>query len=66
MVRVNGGIPATIGVLNGIPMVGMQPDEIIELLEGSRRPGTLKLSRRDIGYVCGLVRSQFPLSVMLR
>ena len=53
--RVNGGVPATIGILNGVPIVGMQPDEIIELLERSTQPRTMKVSRRDIGHIAGLV-----------
>ena len=57
LVRVNGGVPATIGVLNGVARVGMGAEEIIELLEKAGNPGTLKLSRRDLSHICGLVGS---------
>ncbi|KAL8683505.1 MAG: hypothetical protein Q9186_000545 [Xanthomendoza sp. 1 TL-2023] len=54
VVRLNGGIPATIGVLNGIARVGLSPEEIIELTASAGKPGTKKVSRRDLGYLCGL------------
>ncbi len=53
--RVNGGIPATIGVLNGIAPVGMQAEELIELVASAGRSDTMKISRRDLGYISGLV-----------
>ena len=55
LVRVNGGIPATIGVLNGIARVGMQAEELIELVSSAGRSDTMKVSRRDLGYISGLV-----------
>jgi pseudouridine-5'-phosphate glycosidase len=55
-VRVNGGIPATIGVLNGVAKVGMNAKELIELLSTGGQTNTIKLSRRDLGYIFGLVR----------
>ncbi|KAL8906661.1 MAG: hypothetical protein Q9171_006184 [Xanthocarpia ochracea] len=55
LVRVNGGIPATIGVLNGVARVGLSPEEIIELTKLAGKPDTRKVSRRDLGYICGLV-----------
>ena len=55
VVRLNGGIPATIGVLNGVAKIGFQPEELIELLESAGKESTIKLSRRDLGYICGLV-----------
>ncbi|KAF2268494.1 hypothetical protein CC78DRAFT_372128 [Lojkania enalia] len=54
VVRVNGGVPATIGILDGIARVGMSPEEIIRLTESAGKKNTLKLSRRDLSYVCGL------------
>ena len=51
----NGGIPATIGVLNGVARVGLSPEEIIELTTLAGKPDTKKVSRRDLGYICGLV-----------
>ena len=62
LVRTNGGIPATIGVLNGIAKVGFAADELVELLESPGRSDTKKLSRRDLAYICGLVMftSKYP------
>ena len=54
--RKYGGVPATIGVLNGVARVGFEADQLIELLESAGKDTTLKISRRDLGYVCGLVR----------
>lgn len=55
LVRLNGGVPATIGVLNGVACVGLSAEEIIELTASAGKPETRKLSRRDLGYICGLV-----------
>jgi pseudouridylate synthase / pseudouridine kinase len=55
LVRINGGIPATIGVLNGTARVGMQAEELIELVSTAGKSDTLKVSRRDLGYITGLV-----------
>lgn len=55
----HGGIPATIGVLNGVARVGFEPEELIELTASAGSPSTLKISRRDLGYVCGLVLLQY-------
>jgi pseudouridylate synthase / pseudouridine kinase len=54
LVRVNGAIPATIGVLNGVAHVGMEPEEIIQLVSTAGDQNTLKISRRDLGYITGL------------
>ena len=51
----NGGIPATIGVLNGVAKVGFEAEELIELMSSAGKTGTRKISRRDLGYICGLV-----------
>ncbi|KAH7119023.1 Indigoidine synthase A like protein-domain-containing protein [Dendryphion nanum] len=53
VVRVNGGVPATIGILDGVARVGMTAEEIIRLTESAGKKNTLKLSRRDLSYVCG-------------
>lgn len=60
LVRDGGGVPATIGLLRGTAMVGMGPEELIELLESAGNHDTIKLSRKDLGYACGLVCS--PIS----
>lgn len=59
LVRVHGGVPATIGVLNGVARVGLTPDELIELASSAGKPDTLKISRRDLGYICGLVMIRY-------
>lgn len=55
VVRVNGGVPATIGILNGVAKVGLSADELIELASTAEKKDALKVSRRDLGYICGLV-----------
>lgn len=55
VVRANGGVPATIGVLNGVARVGLLADELIELASAAEKNNALKVSRRDLGYICGLV-----------
>ena len=62
--RINGGIPATVGVLNGVARVGFEPEELIELAASSGKPETKKVSRRDLSYICGLVYC--PLSLLVR
>ncbi|KAI4173283.1 MAG: hypothetical protein LQ343_002994 [Gyalolechia ehrenbergii] len=54
LVRLNGGIPATIGVLNGTARVGLNAEELIELTASAGRHDTKKVSHRDLGYICGL------------
>ncbi|EOO01936.1 hypothetical protein UCRPA7_2571 [Phaeoacremonium minimum UCRPA7] len=50
VVRDNGAIPATIGVLDGVPVVGLTPAEIERMVN----EGAKKLSRRDLSYVLGM------------
>lgn len=47
-IRDVGAIPATIGIINGVPVVGMTPEEIEQF--GSRK-GVAKASRRDLPAV---------------
>ena len=54
LVRVHGGVPATIGVLNGVAHVGMQTEELIQLVSTAGSKDTWKLSRRDLGFIGGL------------
>ncbi|KAL5114399.1 hypothetical protein ACEQ8H_007709 [Pleosporales sp. CAS-2024a] len=54
LVRTNGGVPATIGILDGVARVGMDPEELIRLTSSAGQATTLKLSRRDLSYVGGL------------
>ena len=55
IVRVNGGIPATVGVLNGVARVGLAAEELIELTASAGKSDTKKISRRDLAFICGLV-----------
>jgi len=50
-IRDNGAIPATIGIIDGEPIVGMTPEEI-ELF--GKTKGIAKVSRRDIPYITAL------------
>ncbi|KAI1481668.1 Indigoidine synthase A like protein-domain-containing protein [Daldinia eschscholtzii] len=50
IVRRNGGVPAVVGILEGIPTVGLLPNEIARIVEGSPK----KVSRRDIAYLVGM------------
>lgn len=54
VVRTTGGIPATIGIIDGVARVGLSAEEVIRLAGSSGRPDTLKVSRRDLGFACGL------------
>ena len=54
-VRQNGGVPATIGVLDGVARVGMSPEELAKLTSSAGEPSTLKLSRRDLSFAIGSV-----------
>ena len=47
-IRDHGAIPATIGIINGDPIVGMTPEEIEEF---GKRKGILKASRRDLPVI---------------
>jgi pseudouridine-5'-phosphate glycosidase len=46
-VRAAGAVPATVGVVRGVPTVGMDDAAIMRF---ARADGVLKVSRRDLGY----------------
>ena len=48
IIRDNGCIPATIGIIDGVPLIGMSEEEI-ELF--GKTPGIVKTSRRDLPVV---------------
>lgn len=48
VIRKSGAIPATIGIVKGIPTVGMSYEEIEDF---GKRKGIVKVSRRDLPYV---------------
>ncbi|KAJ5762560.1 uncharacterized protein N7511_005942 [Penicillium nucicola] len=54
VVRANGGVPATIGIVGGVAKVGLNAEEMIELASTAEKKSALKVSRRDLGYICGL------------
>ncbi|KAK3067101.1 hypothetical protein LTR53_016227 [Teratosphaeriaceae sp. CCFEE 6253] len=51
LIRINGAVPATIGILEGIARVGMGADELTRLLSTPKT--ARKISRRDLSLVCG-------------
>lgn len=55
VVRANGGVPATIGIVNGVAKVGLSEEELIQLASTVEKKSALKVSRRDLGYICGMV-----------
>lgn len=55
IVRRNGGVPATIGILDGIARVGMTTEELRLITASAGNPETMKVSRRDLPYIFGLV-----------
>ncbi|KAJ5138943.1 Pseudouridine-5'-phosphate glycosidase [Penicillium bovifimosum] len=54
VVRANGGVPATIGIVNGVAKVGLSTEELVELASTAEKKSALKVSRRDLGYICGM------------
>lgn len=48
ILREKGVVPATIGIIDGVGVVGMTPDEIEEF---GKRQGIVKVSRRDLPVV---------------
>lgn len=48
VIRENGAIPATIGIIDGEPIIGMNPQEIEQF---GKRKGIKKVSRRDLPIV---------------
>lgn len=54
--RKHGAVPATICILDGVCRVGMDGKELVQMAEAAGKKDTLKVSRRDIPYLTGLVR----------
>ncbi|CAJ2501749.1 Uu.00g046020.m01.CDS01 [Anthostomella pinea] len=50
VIRRHGGVPAAVGILNGVPTVGLTPEEIARMVEGAPK----KASRRDLAYLVGM------------
>lgn len=51
IIRKNGAIPATIGILKGQIKIGLTEQEIASLAENNDHKKALKVSRRDLPYV---------------
>jgi hypothetical protein len=62
IVRRNGGVPATIGVLDGVAKVGMTMEDLRQIAAAAEDPRTMKVSRRDLPYILGLVSYPIGLS----
>ncbi|KAF2212208.1 hypothetical protein CERZMDRAFT_67890 [Cercospora zeae-maydis SCOH1-5] len=62
IVREEGAVPATIGVLNGIAHVGMSRRELDMLTICSKAGDAMKIARRDLSYICGLGISGKPIN----
>ncbi|KAM3066309.1 hypothetical protein ACMFMG_003180 [Clarireedia jacksonii] len=54
LVRNNGGIPATIGILNGVAHIGLTSEQLTEIASAAGDPETRKVSRRDIPFLLGM------------
>jgi len=51
LVRSHGGVPAIIAIVDGVPKVGVSPQEIVRMIDSW---STVKVSRRDISYLVGM------------
>ncbi|KAM0296463.1 hypothetical protein ACHAO9_000105 [Fusarium lateritium] len=51
LVRSNGGIPAIIAIVDGVPTVGATASDILRMIESG---SAVKASRRDIAYIAGM------------
>lgn len=58
LVRINGGIPATIGVLDGTPRVGLSAAELVRLISAAGQSNMMKVSRRDLAFASALKDSE--------
>ena len=59
IVRRHGAVPATIGVVAGAATVGLTESDQLVLMESAGKPETMKVSRKDLPYILGLVRELF-------
>lgn len=55
--RDHGAVPATIAVIDGQARIGLTEQEITDLASSAGDPQTMKVSRRDLPYILGMVRS---------
>ena len=54
LVREYGAVPATIGILDGVARVGFEKDDLARLVSSPGKAGTMKISRRDLGFALGM------------
>lgn len=59
IVREEGAVPATIGVLNGVARIGLNEKDLLELASAAQRGPVMKVSRRELPYIAGLVRNVY-------
>lgn len=55
ILRNNGVVPATIGFLDGVATIGLSPTELSVLSSSTGSADTMKVSRRDMPYIIGMV-----------
>lgn len=54
-IRKEGAVPATICVLDGVCRIGLNEKELIQMASSAGQKTTIKVSRRDIPFVAGMV-----------
>ena len=54
IVRKNGAVPATIGIIDGVAKIGLSSDDLLCITEAAGKPETMKVSRKDLPYILGL------------
>lgn len=57
VVRAQGAIPATIGIIHGRVKIGLKSRELEYLADVQNHPDVVKVSRRDLGPLLALGRS---------
>lgn len=55
LVRHEGATPATVGIMDGVATVGLSDREIVTLCRAAGKPETMKVSRRDLPFILGMV-----------
>lgn len=54
-IRANGAVPATVCILDGKARIGLSEKEAEQMADSPGKEGTVKVSRRDLAYVTGMV-----------
>ena len=58
-----GVTPATIGLVDGVAVIGLNSEELSRLSSAAGRPETMKVSRRDLPYIIGMVKMDKPTNL---